>query len=154
MRVFFSFSIGTRKHGQRTAAWEAQIPGLGFRYLGPAALAGLAAALAHPALVTWDVFLGFQDPVHSSVIESGQKWGPNCADDVPVRGARVRASYRNISCTTGTPFWLDWDQGGSKTQTKLSGHFKRPAAPPKSQHHEHHKACLGPQFPSPLTPHI
>ena len=33
MRVFVSFYIGTRKHGQRTAAWEARIPGLGFRYL-------------------------------------------------------------------------------------------------------------------------
>ena len=33
MRVFFSFYIGVRKHGQRTAAWEARIPGLGFGYL-------------------------------------------------------------------------------------------------------------------------
>ena len=29
--------------------------------------------------------------------------------------ARARASYRNISCTIGNPFWHDWDQEGSKT---------------------------------------
>ena len=41
-------------------------------YLGPAARAGLAAApLAHPALVTWDVFLGFEDPDLSSLTERG-----------------------------------------------------------------------------------
>ena len=111
MRVFFSFYIGTRKHGQRTAAWEARIPGLGFRYLGPAALAGLAAALAHPALVTWNVFLGLKtlfSLVKLKVPKSG----------VPIVQLmflyEARASYRNISCTIGTPFWLDWDQEGSK----------------------------------------
>ena len=61
-------------------------------YLAPAARASLAAApLAHPALVTWDVFLGFEDPDLSSLTERDQKWGPNCADDVSVRGARARA---------------------------------------------------------------
>ena len=34
-------------------------------------------------------FSGFEDPDLSSLTESGQKWGPNCADDVPVRGARA-----------------------------------------------------------------
>ena len=34
--------------------------------------------------------------------------------------ARARASYRNISCTIGTPFGLDWEQKGSKTQGKPS----------------------------------
>ena len=34
-------------------------------------------------------FLGFEDPDLSSLTESGQKWGPNCADDVPVRRARA-----------------------------------------------------------------
>ena len=34
--------------------------------------------------------------------------------------ARARASYRNISCTTGTHFCLDWEQKGSKTQEKPS----------------------------------
>ena len=77
--------------------------------LKPAARAGLAATpLAHPALVTRDVFLGFEDPDLSSLIESGQKWGPNCADDVPVRGTRA------------CPFWFDWEQKGSKTQGKPS----------------------------------
>ena len=66
------------------------------------------------------VLLGFEDPVLSSLTESGPKWSPNCADDVPVRGARARASYRNISCSIGTPFCLDWDQEGSKTQGKPS----------------------------------
>ena len=41
-------------------------------------------------LVTWEVFLGFEDPVLSSLTESGPKWGPNCADHVPVQGARAR----------------------------------------------------------------
>ena len=61
-------------------------------YLGPAARAGLAATpLAHPALVTWDVFFsGFEDPDLFSLTERGPKWSPNCADDVPVRGARAR----------------------------------------------------------------
>ena len=71
-------------------------------------------------IVTWDDFLGFEDPVLSSLTESDPKWGPNCADDVPVRGALTRASYRNISRTIGTPFWLDWGQEGSKTQRKPS----------------------------------
>ena len=35
-------------------------------------------------------------------------------------GAGARASYRNISCTIGTPFWLDWDQEGPKTRGKPS----------------------------------
>ena len=56
----------------------------------------------------------------SSLTENGQKWDPNCADDVPVRRARARASYRNISCTIETAFWLDWEQKGSKTQEKAS----------------------------------
>ena len=30
--------------------------------------------------------------------------------------ARARASYRNISCTIGNPFWHDWDQEGSKNK--------------------------------------
>ena len=38
-----------------------------------------------------DVFLSFEDPVLSSLIKNGPKWGPNCADDVPVRGAHARA---------------------------------------------------------------
>ena len=56
--------------------------------LGPAARAGLA----HPALVTWNVFFfsGFEDPDLSSLTKSGPKWSPNCADDVPIRGARAR----------------------------------------------------------------
>ena len=43
------------------------------------------------------------------------------ADRVPIvqlmflYEARARASYRNISCTIGNPFWHDWDQEGSKT---------------------------------------
>ena len=74
-------------------------------YLGPAALAGLAAApLPTQLLLPGMFFFRFEDPVLSSKIESGQKRSPNCADDVPVRGARARASYRNISCTIRTPF--------------------------------------------------
>ena len=41
-------------------------------------------------LFTWDVFLGIEDPVPSNLTESGPKRGPNCADDVPVRGAPAR----------------------------------------------------------------
>ena len=55
-------------------------------------------------------FLGFEDPVFSSLTEIGPKWGPNC----------VRASYKNIISTIGTPFWLDWDQEGLKTQGEPS----------------------------------
>ena len=88
--------------------------------LGPVARAGLAAApLAHPALVTWDVFSGFEDPDLSSLIESGQKWVP-IVQMMFLYEARARASYRNISCTIGTPFWLDWEQKRSKTQGKPS----------------------------------
>ena len=35
------------------------------------------------------------------------KWGPNCADIVPVRGVQARESlYWNIISTMGTPFGL------------------------------------------------
>ena len=61
---------------------------------GPAARAGLAANPPCPPSSCYlgCFLLGFEDPVLSSLTDSGQKWGPNCADDVPVRGARARAS--------------------------------------------------------------
>ena len=37
------------------------------------------------------MFLGFDIPVFSSLIESRPTWVPNCADDVPVRGVRACA---------------------------------------------------------------
>ena len=76
-------------------------------------------SLAHPALVTWNVFLGLKT-LFSLVKLKAAKSG------VPIvfmmflyearARARARASYRNIGCTIGTPFWLDWDQEESKTQ--------------------------------------
>ena len=67
-------------------------------------------------------FSSLERPVPSSLAEIGSKWGPSCADDVPVRGARARAcpSYRSTISTIGTPFWPDWDQEGSRTQEKPS----------------------------------
>ena len=48
------------------------------------------------------------DPSRSQLSQRG----PNCADDVSIRGARARALYRNIISTIGTSFWLNWDQEG------------------------------------------
>ena len=56
--------------------------------------------------------LGFEEPVVSSLTESGPKWGPNCADNVAVRGAR--ASYRNISAQLGPNFGLIGTKKGQK----------------------------------------
>ena len=36
------------------------------------------------------IFEGLDGPVISSLTENGPKLGPNCVDDVPVRGARAR----------------------------------------------------------------
>ena len=91
-------------------------------YLGPAALAGLAAVPCPPRSCYLGCFLGFEDLVLSGLTERGQKWGPNCADDVPVRGAPARAPRTGTSAAPlgPTPFWLDWDQEGSKTQGEPS----------------------------------
>ena len=72
------------------------------------------------------IFLGLEGPALSSSLEDGPKWVPNCADDVPVRGGRARASYRSIISTIGNPFLPNWDQGGQKTKksyqsTKAAG---------------------------------
>ena len=36
------------------------------------------------------IFFGLELLVRFSLTQNGLKWGPNCADDVPVRGARGR----------------------------------------------------------------
>ena len=49
-------------------------------------------------LATWDGFWGLEGLALSSLVENHPKWGPNCADDAPVRGPRASI----IRTTIGT----------------------------------------------------
>ena len=57
--------------------------------------------------------LGFEDPVLSSLTESGQS-------GVPIVLMMFLYEARARLVQEGTPFGIDWDQEGSKTQGKPS----------------------------------
>ena len=66
-----------------------------------------------PSSCYLECFFRFEDPVLSSETESGQKWGPNCAHDVPVRGARALRTG-TLAAQLGPHFGLIGTRRGRK----------------------------------------
>ena len=57
------------------------------------------------------MFLGLEGLVPSTLIQNEPKWGPNCADDVPVRG-------RNITSIIWEPILASLGPGGVQNPRK------------------------------------